>query len=448
MTTQAPPREVPVHVKLRGGNDAAYYATDSEILLVGPARTGKTFALLLRMVRNAEKVPGYRGLIVRKVAATLGSTILRTLEEDVLHEWDSANRRSVLDHVTFFGGSQNEPASYEWENGSRIVVGGMDQPSKVLGSEYDEIYANEAVELAEDDVQVLKTRLSHGLLPQHCFLADCNPTYERHWVLKRALSGQMRHIKTTIRDNPALFDRDGQPTERGKAYLQSIAGLSGTVYQRLVLGEWVGMENAIYADLLDADRQLIELPQRIAWTGRAWGGMDYGRIHLSAVCALTEATDGYVWVREVWAEAGGGSEQIKDAVRSHRLRFGVRRGVTDPIQEWAAQELGWKPAKSGAGSRKGRIERIRSLLEADKLRFDKYGAGVQELWDEMQMYRYEIKETDTNIEDVVVRKDDDRVAALEYAVEAMGDFRPLATRAQMETRYRGRDSGRREYMPA
>lgn len=91
--------------------------------------------------------------------------------------------------------------------------------------------------------------------------------------------------------------------------------------------------------------------------------------------------------------------------------------MTDPLQDWAAQDLGWTIAKSGAGSRKGRIQRVLGMLENDQLRFDRYGEGVQELWDELHMYRYEVVETDTNIDDVVVRKDDDRVAALEYAIE-------------------------------
>lgn len=414
----AAPREVALKVRLRNGNWDAFRSTVPELLVEGPARTGKTFALLLRMVKHAQAVAGYRGLIVRKVAATLGSTILRTLEEDVLHEWENSTRSSALDHVHFFGGSQNEPASYEFANGSRIVVGGMDQASKVLGSEYDEIYANEVIEFSVEDIETLLSRLSHGLLPDPCFLSDCNPTYDRHWVLQRALSGQMKRIKTTLKDNPAFYDDQGEPTARGLAYLQSISGLTGTRYQRLVLGEWVGMENAIYGDLLDAEKQLLELTDRTYWTGRGAGGMDYGRIHLSAVCAVTEDSEGYLWVRECWAEPGGGKEQIKEAVRSQRLRFKVTRGVTDPIQEWAAQELGWTPAKSGAGSRKGRIERVRSLLEADVLRFDRYGEGISELWDELNMYRYEVRETDTVIEDVVVRKDDDRVAALEYAIES------------------------------
>lgn len=438
MTTAT--REVPVHVKLRAGNWTAYRSTSPELLVEGPARTGKTYALLLRMVQHAQQVPGYRGLIVRKVAATLGSTILRTLEEDVLHEWDSATRRSVLDHVHFFGGSQNEPASYEFDNGSRIVVGGMDAPSKVLGAEYDEIYANEVIELTVEDVETLLSRLSHGLLPAQCFISDCNPTYDKHWVLQRAISGQMQRIKTTLKDNPAFYDEAGEPTERGRAYLQSIKGLTGTRYQRLVLGEWVGMENAIYPQC--DGTQLIELPERIAWSGRGATGVDFGRIHLSAVVTVTQDTAGVYWVRECWAEPGGNAQAIEDACRSHRLRFRVRSGVTDPIQEVLAQKLGYKIAKSGAGSRKGRIELVTKLLDAGALKFDMYGEGVRELYDEMIMYRYEIRETDTVIEDIVVRKDDDRVAALEYAIE--GTEKPVAEIAPFARLFPERAGGRRQ----
>lgn len=410
------PREVAVRVKLRGGNWQAYHAEDPEVLVEGPTGTGKTWALLLKRHKNAQEYPGYRGLIVRKTAVTLSSTILRTFEEEVLHEWDRSSQSSALDGVHYFGGSQHEPAAYVYDNGSRIVVGGMDSPSKVLGTDYDEVYFNEVTEGSEEDIETLLSRLRHGTLPLQQLIMDCNPTYDRHWVLKRCQRGQTRHIKTTLKDNPAFYDDNGNPTPRGEAYLRSLGGLTGTRYQRLVLGEWVGMENAIYADALDAETQFVPLPERPAWTGRGAGGMDFGRIHLSAVVGLTEAHDGRLWVRECWTGHNDRAE-ILAAARKFRERYGVRRGVTDPLQDWAAQDLGWTIAKSGAGSRKGRIQRVLGLLENDQLRFDRYGEGVQELWDELHMYRYEVVETDTNIDDVVVRKDDDRVAALEYAVE-------------------------------
>ena len=50
------------------------------------------------------------------------------------------------------------------------------------------------------------------------------------------------------------------------------------------------------------------------------------------------------------------------------------------------------------------------------------------------MYRYEVKETSTSIEDVVVRKGEDRVAALEYAVEAMETVRDYSVNPNAGTR--------------
>lgn len=413
--TIAPARE---DVTLRGGNRDAYNALDTEILDEGPARTGKTYAYLLRLVNHAQNHAGYKGLIVRKVAATLGNTVLRTLEEDVFSGWDKGSRSSAVDKVHFFGGSTNEPAAYLFDNGSSINVGGMDSPSKILGAEYDEVFANEVVEFQVEDVETLISRLSHDVLGSNHLLMDCNPTYERHWVLQRALSGQMRHFKSTLRDNPAFYNLDGTTTQRGQRYLESIQGLTGTRYQRLVLGQWVGMENAIYPQM-DRTKHLRPIPENTQWTGRAATGVDYGesRGHPSTVVTITQATTGVWWVRAAWAEDGGNTEHIEAAVAAHRLRFKSKLVRTDPTIRALANNRGWAAAQTGAGSRKARIGLVTELLDAGAFCIDEDGEGAQELFDEMVMYRYEIKETDTLIEDVVVRKDEDRVAGVEYAVE-------------------------------
>jgi hypothetical protein len=140
------------------------------------------------------------------------------------------------------------------------------------------------------------------------------------------------------------------------------------------------------------------------------------------VLTLSEDNAGHLWVRECWAEPGGSLQAIKDADRKQRTLYGGRYGVTDPLQEVLAQELGYNAAKGSAGSRKARIEIVRGLLQDDVLRFDKFGPGVQELWDELHMYRFEVRETDVSMDEVVVRKDDDRVAALEYAAEAWNRY--------------------------
>src|SRR3990167_5335810 len=162
--TTATEVETPVDIELRAGNYDAYYSTARELLVEGGAGTGKTFGILLRLNTHAQENEGYHGLIVRKTAVTLATSVLRTFEEETLHEWDRASRRSLLDHVRYFGGNDTIPSSYEYDNGSRIVVGGMDQPSKVLSTDYDEIYEAEATELSVEDHETLLGGLRHGVL--------------------------------------------------------------------------------------------------------------------------------------------------------------------------------------------------------------------------------------------------------------------------------------------
>lgn len=411
MTTEA------VRIELRGGNLAAYNAREGEIIVEGGAGTGKTFAILHKLNNLAHDHPGFRGLILRKTAVTLATTCLRTLEDEVYDQWDKGQRRSIRDGVHFFGGSQNEPAGYMYDNGSMLAVGGMDQASKVLSSNWDVIYVNECTELSLEEWETLTTRARLYTIPNNRVIGDCNPSYERHPLYLRARTGQARLIHTVLRDNPAYYDRDGTPTERGEAYIKTLEGLTGTRRQRLLLGQWVGMENAIYPQL-DATTMLVPVADRTQW-GVGAQGVDFGRVHLSAVVSVSRATTGVVWVRECHVIEGGNLQAIEDACRTQRLLYHTTRGVVDPIQEVLGQRLGYKVAKSGAGSRKGRIQQVTKLLDAGALKFDAYGPGVSDLFAEMAMYRYEIRETDTVIEDVVVRKDDDRVAALEYAIEAM-----------------------------
>ena len=449
MVIAAAPQEIPLRIKLRRGNHRAHHSTAQEMYVEGPARTGKTYALLLRMHVHAVEVPGYRGLIVRKVAATLGSTVLRTLEENVYHDWQPPLRLSVHDKVHFFGGSVNEPPAYVYTNGSRIVVGGMDQPTKILGSEYDEIFYNEVIEGSEEDVETLKSRLSHGLLPHPIFMADCNPSHDRHWVLQRIKRGGVEHITTTLKDNPAFYDLDGEPTERGRAYIANLSGLTGSRYQRLVLGEWVGVENAVYPHF-DRSSHVQEIPEGVRFVDGAFGA-DFGRVHKSATVAVSRDQLGRLWVREAWARPSddhGG--ELRRNVAALRQRYSLRRGRVDPNQDVLAGLLGANIAKSGEGSRQHRIDLTSRLLntypggivpalnaetrgralpygpnstdDTPGLLFVKGAPGIDELCDELEAYHYEHRLTDTKDEMVVARIDEDLVAAMEYAIEELEEY--------------------------
>ena len=450
MTTA--PREVAVRVRLRAGNWQAFKTTAPEVLVEGPARTGKTFAILLRLVRHAQDTPGYRGLITRKVAATLGATVLRTLEEAVLHEWDSATRSSALDHVHFFGGSQNEPAWYEFDNGSRIVVGGMDQPSKILGAEYDEIFYNQIEEGTVEDMETLLSRLSHGLLPNPCFIADCNPAFEKHWVLQRTIAGTMQRIKSYLKDNPAFYDDDGELTDRGQAYVQSISTLTGTRYQRLVLGLWVSVENAIYPTF-DRAVHVRPLPKDVKWKTGAIGA-DQGRIHSAAAVAVKVDQYNRRWVVEAWGEPDPEEGELTARnVGRLSIAHGITRIRTDPTGAKVAlatmrlvKSAEVNAADGSPGARIARTRMTQRLLaiwpggivptiwqeqnnripaggeeESPGLLFVEGAPGIDDLCDQIESYHYVVVETTTREERVVARVFDDLVAGMEDAIEELED---------------------------
>lgn len=212
-----------------------------EVLISGPAGTGKSRACLEKLHRAAMLTPGVRCLIVRKTAVSLTSTGLVTFREHV------AKEAIAYGDVSFYGGSTQEAAAYRYTNGSVIVIGGMDKALKVMSSEYDLIYVQEATELTEDDWEALTTRLRNGKISFQQLLGDCNPDRPTHWLKQRCDKGMTKMLYASHKDNPTLFDGDA-PTAAGEAYLDKLNRLTGVRYQRFARGLWVAADGLVYDD--------------------------------------------------------------------------------------------------------------------------------------------------------------------------------------------------------
>lgn len=218
-----------------------FHARDREVLLVGPAGTGKSRVALEKLNMSALLNPGMRGLIVRKTLVSLGSTALVTWRKFVVPEAMASGT------VSFYGGGPQEPAGYRYDNGSFIGIGGMDRPMKVMSSEWDIIYCMEATELDIDDWEALLTRLRNWVISYQQLMADCNPSHPTHWLKARSDNGKVRSIESRHRDNPMLFNQETNlPTEQGKQYLAILDGLTGVRRLRLLDGLWAAAEGLIY----------------------------------------------------------------------------------------------------------------------------------------------------------------------------------------------------------
>jgi len=277
----------------RGTSRDLFELHDPEILISGPAGTGKSRACLEKLNALCLRYPGMRALIVRKTATSLGTTALKTWERFVVPELMSNFT------VTFYGGSPREAPQYRYANGSTVTIGGLDKPSRIMSSEYDVIYCQEATELTINDWEALTTRLRSWVMPYQQLIADCNPERPTHWLRGRAMEGRTLLIESRHEDNPELFSDDGELTERGADYIAKLDALTGPRYLRLRKGIWAAAEGLVYPEFDPALHVLDLLPPPLEWP-RYWS-IDFGFTNPFVCQWWAEDPDGRLYLyREIY----------------------------------------------------------------------------------------------------------------------------------------------------
>lgn len=282
-------------VELRGAARRVISCRDDEVLISGPAGTGKSVGGLTKAHLAAMKYPGFCGLFLRKTAASLGASTLDVWRKHV------AVASLAIGEVEYYGGSTAEPPQYRYvRNGSKIVIGGMDKPSKIMSSAYDMIVMDEGTEFLVQDHEAALTRLRAGNMPYSQLIVMCNPDAEHHWLYQRQAAGLMTMMESRHEDNPAYFDRAGAMTPAGVAYLSKLDKLTGVRYLRLRKGLWVAAEGMIYEGWDPAVHLVDALPDGSeAWT--RWWAVDFGYRNPFVLQCWAEDGDGGLWLyREIY----------------------------------------------------------------------------------------------------------------------------------------------------
>lgn len=246
MAATATPRPPYSHYAPRGGAVSLFNSRAPEVLLSGPAGTGKSLCCLWKLHFLCSKVAGVRALVCRKTRASLTESGLVTLEKGVFHPRDQI----------LIGPTRAHRQSYRYPNGSEIVVGGLDNAARIMSTEFDLVYVQEATELAEGDWEALTTRLRNGRLAWQQLLADCNPDSPRHWLKRRCDAGRCQLHESRHEDNPRLWD-GSQWTPEGLDYLAKLDALTGPRHHRLRHGRWVQAEGVVY-ESFDPARHIID----------------------------------------------------------------------------------------------------------------------------------------------------------------------------------------------
>lgn len=245
---QTAAKETHIEFQARGANAGIFTMDDPELLLAGAAGTGKSRAILEKIHLLCLKYPNLRCLMVRKTYQSLKAAAITTYDTEVVQP---------SDHVIYFGGNGRKPPQYIYPNGSVLLIGGLDDPMKVMSQQYDIIYVQEATEVTFDDWMALNIRLRNGALRYQQLIADCNPGAPSHWLKKRCDEGKCRLLTSVHENNPALFDDAGRITPRGRDYIARLDQSSGVWYKRYRLGQWAAAEGQVY-DTWNRDLHVID----------------------------------------------------------------------------------------------------------------------------------------------------------------------------------------------
>lgn len=306
-----------VRFEVRGAARDFLMARDREVLLSGPAGSGKTVVALMKLHLAALAHPGLRGLIIRQTQTSLTSTTLNTFRELVSKEALAAGI------VRWYGGSASRPAAYRYSNGSELTVGGLDRgPDKFLSAEVDRIFIDEAVQISETSLETLITRLRGKADTYKQVTLATNPSSPSHWLFQRSARGAVRMLYSTHRDNPYLTLPDGALTPAGTDYMAKLDGLSGVRRKRLLDGAWCTAEGIIYEDFDPSIHVVDRFDVPDGWT--SWVTIDFGFNHPFVAQVWREDGDGRLYlVKEIFATGGlveDHARQLKTLLAQLKIR--------------------------------------------------------------------------------------------------------------------------------
>jgi PBSX family phage terminase large subunit len=350
-------------VTFRGNNAALIRSRAEEIMLAGPAGTGKTLAALYKMHRAAILYPGMRGLICRKTRESCTQSVLKTYEHKILSRaWYSALAQGCQPRVR---------QSYVYPNGSEIVVGGLDKPSKVMSTEFDLILVNQAEETLESDWESLSSRLRNGKMPYQQMLGDCNPDAPTHWIQQRARNGSLELLESRHEDNPEYWDGSSW-TAAGELYMARLERLTGVRFLRLRKGIWAGVEGQIY-DEWDEAVHVVDMDSIPAEWPR-FRGIDFGFTNPFVCQWWAQDPDGRLYL---YRELYGPSRIVTDWAREiSRHSEGERIEWT--TADWDAEDRA--TLESCGISTIPAQKSVKPGIEAVELRLRKSGDGKPRLF--------------------------------------------------------------------
>ena len=265
----------------RGAMQDLYKSQSSVRIVGGTYDAGKTFGSIAYMDAFAWKNPGARMTFVHRSLNRVYRNIVPTFEKFIGYKPTSRDHPNPTP-VTRYGGER--PEFFEYANGTRIYMNGLDQPNNLLSDFFDAGFVNQAELVPFDAWDELTARVSEraGISPIAVLLGDCNPNVKHHWIRQQAKDNKLDYFRMSFLDNPEIIpDQDSERlidfkrkfenepdkkliktiedlfTDSGWRRVQKLMNLEGLRFKRGFLGVWGGDEGLVF-EKFDPETHIID----------------------------------------------------------------------------------------------------------------------------------------------------------------------------------------------
>lgn len=225
-------------------------------LLEGGGRSSKTFTHLYAIIVRALLVKSDHLVCRFRFAHAKQSICYQTMPK--LLRLLCIDNRVHLNKSEWF---------YEFPNGSRIWIGGLDdkeRTEKILGNEYATIFFNEASQISYESFEILLTRLNPPEGLKGKILLDYNPPSKKHWGYKIFHERKYPDGRAVPENDYAWLKMN--PVDNkfvNKEYLETLETLSARKKKRFKDGEYSDDEGSLWKRIWFKYQSAIESLSRI-----------------------------------------------------------------------------------------------------------------------------------------------------------------------------------------
>lgn len=283
----------------------------------GGAGSGKSVFIAQKLILKALIDPR-KILIMRKVGSTLKDSVWQ-LVLDTLIEWQLYNECRINKSVF----------TIELSNGSIFLFKGMDDSEKIKSIVgITDIWAEEATEFTEEDIEQLNLRLRAETDNLQMFFSF-NPVSKANWVYRKWFAKGVVITSDTVIHQSTYKDNEFLPAEY-IATIEKMAKTNPTYYRIYALGEFASLDKLVFSNW-----KIGKVEDTASWSLLC--GLDFGYTNDPTAFVVSFVDGEQLYIAKEFVRTGLLNNQIATAIKE--LGFSKSTIIGDSAEVKSIEEL-------------------------------------------------------------------------------------------------------------